>query len=117
VGGGAGGGARPDRAQVRAGRAAPAALACLRGLLGNVGRKNGWQLAEHAGERTPDGLQRLLSTADWDPTWCAMTCAPTWSSTWAMVARCWWWTGVGASEEVMGPNCVSAWPGCPGRAR
>jgi hypothetical protein len=27
----------------------------------------GWQLAEHAGERTPDGLQRLLSTADWDP--------------------------------------------------
>jgi hypothetical protein len=30
-------------------------------------RKNGWQLAEHAGERTPDGMQRLLSTADWDP--------------------------------------------------
>jgi len=32
-----------------------------------VGRKNGWQLAEHAGERTPDGMQRLLATADWDP--------------------------------------------------
>jgi SRSO17 transposase len=43
------------------------ALAYLRGLLGPVGRKNGWQLAEHAGERTPDGMQRLLSTADWDP--------------------------------------------------
>jgi SRSO17 transposase len=43
------------------------ALAYLRGLLGNVGRKNGWQLAEHAGERTPDGMQRLLATADWDP--------------------------------------------------
>jgi SRSO17 transposase len=42
-------------------------LAYLRGLLGNVGRKNGWQLAEHAGERTPDGTQRLLATADWDP--------------------------------------------------
>ncbi len=42
-------------------------LAYLRGLLGNVGRKNGWQLAEHAGEGTPDGMQRLLSTADWDP--------------------------------------------------
>ncbi len=42
-------------------------LAYLRGLLGNVGRKNGWQLAEHAGERTPDGMQRLLSSADWDP--------------------------------------------------
>jgi SRSO17 transposase len=43
------------------------ALAYLRGLLGNVTRKNGWQLAEHAGEATPDGMQRLLSTADWDP--------------------------------------------------
>jgi SRSO17 transposase len=43
------------------------ALAYLRGLLGNAGRKNGWQLAEHAGERTPDGMQRLLSTANWDP--------------------------------------------------
>jgi SRSO17 transposase len=42
-------------------------LSYLRGLLGNVGRKNGWQLAEHAGERTPDGMQRLLATADWDP--------------------------------------------------
>ena len=42
-------------------------LAYLRGLLGNIGRKNGWQLAEHAGERTPDGMQRLLATADWDP--------------------------------------------------
>jgi len=42
-------------------------LAYLRGLLGNVGRKNGWQLAEHAGEATPDGMQRLLATADWDP--------------------------------------------------
>ena len=29
------------------------ALAYLRGLLGNVGRKNGWQLAEHAGEADP----------------------------------------------------------------
>jgi SRSO17 transposase len=42
-------------------------LAYLRGLLGNVTRKNGWQLAEHAGERTPDGMQRLLATADWNP--------------------------------------------------
>ena len=43
------------------------ALAYLRGLLGPVGRKNGWQLAEHAGEATPDGMQRLLATADWNP--------------------------------------------------
>jgi SRSO17 transposase len=42
-------------------------LAYLRGLLGSVGRKNSWQLAEHAGEATPDGMQRLVATADWDP--------------------------------------------------
>ena len=42
-------------------------LAYLHGLLGNVGRKNGWQLAEYAGEATPDGMQRLLATATWDP--------------------------------------------------
>jgi len=53
------------------------ALAYLRRLLGNVGRKNGWQLAEHAGERTPDGLQRLLPPPTGTRTWSAMTCAPT----------------------------------------
>ena len=42
------------------------ALAYLRGLLSPVERKNGWQLAEQAGERTPDGVQRLLAAADWD---------------------------------------------------
>jgi SRSO17 transposase len=42
------------------------ALAYLRGLLGPVERKNGWQLAEQAEEATPDGMQRLLATADWD---------------------------------------------------
>src|SRR5687768_14968076 len=40
--------------------------AYLRGLLGSVERKNSWQVAEHAGERTPDGIQRLLATARWD---------------------------------------------------
>ncbi|WP_456303096.1 IS701 family transposase [Streptomyces mirabilis] len=38
----------------------------IRGLLGPVGRKNGWQLAEYAGHRTPDRLQRLLNGARWD---------------------------------------------------
>ncbi|WP_406445474.1 IS701 family transposase [Streptomyces sp. NBC_00631] len=37
----------------------------VRALLGPVGRKNGWQLAEHAGHRTPDGLQQLLNGATW----------------------------------------------------
>jgi SRSO17 transposase len=38
----------------------------VRGLLAPVGRKNGWQLAEFAGHRTPDGFQRLLNGATWD---------------------------------------------------
>lgn len=33
----------------------------VRGLLGPVARKNSWQLAEHARNATPHGLQRLLS--------------------------------------------------------
>ncbi len=41
-------------------------LAYLQGLLSPVERKNGWQLAEEAGEATPDGMQRLLAAADWD---------------------------------------------------
>ena len=38
----------------------------LDGLLGDSRRKNGWQLAEALGERTPDGVQRLLNAAQWD---------------------------------------------------
>lgn len=42
------------------------ARAYLHGLIGQVGRRNGWQLAEHAGETTPDGMQRLLNGSLWD---------------------------------------------------
>ena len=42
------------------------ALAYLQGLLGPVKRKNGWQLADYAGDATPDGMQRLLATYPWD---------------------------------------------------
>ncbi len=38
----------------------------LEGLLGNVERKNGWQMAEELGEDGPRGVQRLLGEADWD---------------------------------------------------
>ncbi len=38
----------------------------LRGLLGPVERKNGWQLAEAVGEADPQGMQRLLYAARWD---------------------------------------------------
>src|SRR5436305_10612567 len=42
------------------------ALAYLSGLLAPVGRKNGWQLAEAAGDRTPDGMQDFLARMRWD---------------------------------------------------
>ncbi len=38
----------------------------LRGLLSAAERKNGWALAEQAGDRTPDAMQRLLNHADWN---------------------------------------------------
>src|SRR5215469_16132868 len=41
-------------------------VAYVTGLLSTTERKNGWQLAALAGEATPDGMQRLLSTAYWD---------------------------------------------------
>jgi SRSO17 transposase len=41
-------------------------LLYLQGILSETERKNGWQLAEHAREARPDGMQRLLSDAVWD---------------------------------------------------
>jgi SRSO17 transposase len=42
------------------------ALAYLRGLLAPLERKNGWQLAEVAGDRTPGGMQDFLGRMRWD---------------------------------------------------
>jgi SRSO17 transposase len=42
------------------------ARAYLQGLLCPVERKNGWQLAENAGDRTPDGVQDFLARMRWD---------------------------------------------------
>jgi len=38
----------------------------VRGLLAGLERKNGWTMSEHAGAVSPDGMQRLLRSADWD---------------------------------------------------
>lgn len=38
----------------------------MRGLLAPLAGKNGWTLAEVAGDATPDGMQRLLNSAHWD---------------------------------------------------
>src|SRR4051812_46173611 len=42
------------------------AMDYVRGLLGPVERKNGWQLAEAAGDATPAAIQHLLGRAVWD---------------------------------------------------
>jgi SRSO17 transposase len=41
------------------------ARAYLLGLLSRAERKNGWTIAEFAGDATPDGMQRLLNFYSW----------------------------------------------------
>jgi SRSO17 transposase len=57
-----------ERIAGRFGRAEPRARVreYLCGLVAGLERKNGWTLAERAGEAGPDGMQRLLRRADWD---------------------------------------------------
>ena len=57
-----------ERLAPRFGRVEPRrrAAAYLKGLLAPVERKNGWQLAEAAGDPTPDGVQEFLSRVRWD---------------------------------------------------
>ena len=56
-----------ERIGARFGRVEPRrrARAYLRGLLSPAERKNGWQLAEMAGDRTPDGVQDFLARVHW----------------------------------------------------
>jgi hypothetical protein len=42
------------------------ALAYLQGLLSSIERKNSWQMAEHAREARPYGMQRLLVGSVWN---------------------------------------------------
>lgn len=42
------------------------ALLYLQAILSDIPRKNGWQIAEHARQLRPYGMQRLLSRAVWD---------------------------------------------------
>ena len=40
--------------------------ACLQGLLAPIERRNGWQLAANAGDRTPDGAPDFRARMRWD---------------------------------------------------
>src|SRR5438094_10646860 len=46
------------------------ALLYLQAILSDIPRKNGWQIAEHARQARPYGMQRLLSRAVWDQDGC-----------------------------------------------
>ncbi len=54
------------RPHFRRPEAAEHAADYLRGLLAEVERKNGWQLAERAGDAHPRGIQRVLDRYAWD---------------------------------------------------
>ena len=55
-----------ERVSCRFSRAEPRARVrrYVSGLVAALERKNGWMLAEQAGEVSPDGIQRLLRRAD-----------------------------------------------------
>jgi SRSO17 transposase len=42
------------------------ALLYLQAVMSEIPRKNSWQIAEHAKQARPSGMQRLLSRAVWD---------------------------------------------------
>ncbi|GAP48251.1 transposase [Streptomyces azureus] len=65
------------------------------GLLSDLPRKNCWNIAEWAGEATPDGMQHLLGRARWDADAVRDECA---STTWSICTtrvQCWWSTRPG----------------------
>ena len=66
LGGWAPGSARAYRPSFQPQRVSPAGSGIPARVLGSVERKNGWQLAEYAGDATPDGVQRLLAVYQWD---------------------------------------------------
>ena len=57
-----------QRIETRFSRSEPRqrAVAYLQGLLSSVERKNGWQLAEQAGDESPYGVQHLLGRSAWN---------------------------------------------------
>ena len=75
------------------------ALEYLRGLLSPVERKNGWQLAEQAGDSTPYGVQRLVSTCRWDADLVRNDLRDCVVQRLGDAAACWWWTRPDSSRR------------------
>src|SRR3954467_10553751 len=93
--------------------------AYLEGLLCPIERKNGWQLAENAGDRTPEGVQDFLAGMRWDAGQArddpglrrGRLCGRMPLRNWAMPRRCWSWTRLGLSRKGRNRS------GCSGSTR
>ena len=71
----------------------------LRGLVSSVERKNGWQLAEQAGDATPDGVQRLLYNYRWDADLVRDDMKSYVVEHLSALTRFWWWTRPDSSRK------------------
>ena len=71
------------------------ARAYLLGLLSQAERKNGWTIAEFAGDLSPAGMQRLLNFYAWDQERRG-TCCGLGSRHLGDPGRCWRWTRRGS---------------------
>ena len=65
------------------------AIGYIEGLLSDEQRKNSWTLSERAGQATPDGMQWLLSTTDWDPDAVRDALMGLWPNIWAIRLGSW----------------------------
>ena len=75
------------------------ALVYLKGLLSPVERKNGWQLAERAGDVTPNGLQRLLYKYRWDADLVRDDLKTYGPGIWPTLTQFWRWTRPDSSRK------------------
>jgi SRSO17 transposase len=75
------------------------ALAYLQGLLGQVDRKNSWQLASTLVSSRLMGCSGCWTRPAGTSTRSATSCAAMWSSTWVIPERCWWSMRPGSPKQ------------------
>lgn len=88
----------------------------LCGLVSRLDRKNGWTFAEHAGDVSPDGMQRLVRRADLGASTRSETTYGTmWSSISATPTVC--WSSTTPAFVKRGIRSAGGGPTVPGRRR
>ncbi len=79
----------------------------LRGLIADLERKNGWQLAEHAGYHHPRGMQRVLDRYTWDHQAVREDLRQYVVTELGILMESWWWMRLGSSNRG---NILLGWP-------